>query len=184
MSFDRDIVTWFAGHRTPVLTTAARWAMELGTGEPGMAVLAVLFVAAVVVGRWWRAGFTIGVSVLLAQAVARALKQVVARPRPPGDLAAVQVGAYSMPSTVAAMTAALAVALYAVVQWRRGFRPYAAALLVTGLGVIACAMVYLGAHWPTDVLAGWCVGALVGFIVIRLSRTVFRGLLLRAARSD
>ncbi|RJO69819.1 phosphatase PAP2 family protein [Nocardia panacis] len=174
VNVDRDILRFFSGHRTAVLTTVARWGMDIGTGDLAIGLAGLMFVGLVVATRWWRAGITIGVSVLVAQASARVLKQIIARPRPPEDLAVVQVGAFSMPSTVAAMTAALAVAVYSVVPWRVGRRRYAIGLLATGVALIGCAMVYLGAHWPTDVLAGWTVGVVVGIIVVRLSRTVGR----------
>lgn len=163
----------FAAHRTTALTAVARWAMTVGTGQLGMALTGLVFGAVVVAGRWWRAGVTIGASVLVAQASARMLKQLVARPRPPAELTVVHVGAFSMPSTVGAMTAALAVSVFCVVPWRVR-RRYAAGLLAAGVALIGCAMVYLGAHWPSDVLAGWGVGAAVGMVLVRLSRAVSR----------
>ena len=67
-----------------------------------------------------------------------------------------------MPSTHAAWTAAVACAAAIAFEWptRRTQRIAALALgcLVAGIG--AC-LVYLGTHWPSDVLVGWLLGSAI-----------------------
>jgi undecaprenyl-diphosphatase len=65
-------------------------------------------------------------------------------------------------------------ALLARVDARRGLRIYALSLAVSLTVAIGVTRVFLGVHWPTDVLAGWCVGAawatLCWFIELWLQR--------------
>ncbi|MEN2992984.1 MAG: phosphatase PAP2 family protein [Bacteroidia bacterium] len=72
-------------------------------------------------------------------------------------------GLYGFPSSHAANSAALLSALWV---WLR--RPL---LLPIGLGWVVLhsgSRVYLGVHYPSDILAGWLIGASVGYLLNRL----------------
>ena len=91
------------------------------------------------------------------------VKTVVARARPQLTDHLVQVTSASFPSGHAANSAivylTIATLIVQIVEGR-GARLYilaVTALLVTAIGI---SRVYLGVHWPSDVLAGWSFGTL------------------------
>ena len=63
---------------------------------------------------------------------------------------------HSMLSSVAYLTMA---ALLARASSALHTKIYFLAVAVILIGLIGCSRVYLGVHYPTDVLAGWCVGS-------------------------
>ena len=68
-----------------------------------------------------------------------------------------------MPSTDAALTSAAAAVLVLGLTWlhpRR--RRLVGAVLAAGVIAVGLCLIYLGAHWPTDVLAGWALGIAAG----------------------
>ncbi len=112
-------------------------------------------------------------AVLLATLSSNTFKGFFDRPRP--DLVPHGVSVYSASfpsghSTMAAATYLTLAMLVASLETRR--RSKAMVYSVAGLVLLGVGFsrVYLGVHWPTDVLAGWCLGAvwaLAGWITLR-----------------
>lgn len=95
-------------------------------------------------------------------ALSEILKALFARPRP--DLVAhlVDVHSTSFPSghaMLSAMTFLTLGALLAREQSRRRLKIYLISVAILLTLAVGASRVYLGVHWPTDVLAGWCAGA-------------------------
>jgi undecaprenyl-diphosphatase len=161
MSPDLRLLSWIADHRGAAATRLARALMDGGNSPIVVGVtVAVVFLIGLTVGQTG-AMWVVVAAGAAASAIATALKSLVDRPRPPADLALVVVSGSSMPSTVAALTAGIAVALVWAPRWPRSLRRVVAVLLALLVVLVGAAMVYLGAHWASDVLAGWIIGSLV-----------------------
>ncbi len=135
------------------------------TALGGFAVLALVTLMAVgyllVVKRWGDAVMLL-CATIGGTLISEGLKVGFNRPRP--DLVAhiVETTSMSFPSGHAMLSAVTYLTLGALIartQERRRLRGYVlgGAILVTLL--IGLTRIYLGVHWPTDVLAGWCLGA-------------------------
>lgn len=159
-------------HRTPGMTGFATDVMNAGGNRGVLAACCLLALVLVLAFRATRVAVAGAVALIVAVLLSPVLKDVVERPRPAGALALVEPGGYSMPSSHALQAAALSVAV--VVALRLGSRVGRTAVLgVLGLVVAAnvvlgVLLVYLGSHWPTDVLAGWVVGSLIGWLIAQL----------------
>lgn len=122
-----------------------------------------------------------GGAVLAAWGSSQFTKGLFSRPRP--DLVPHEVYVYtgsfpsghSTMSTAAFLTLAMLIASLEVKRRSKALAMTLAALIVVGVGF---SRVYLGVHWPSDVLAGWCLGAgwaLVGWLALRLLGGQTRG---------
>ncbi len=126
--------------------------------------LTVLCAALLVLRRHWHGALALTVSVAACQAVVALIKHLVARGRPPGDDALVHAGGYSFPSAHSATSVAFygVLGLIAAHELRGGLTRRSA---IAAAGLVCAAVgvsrVYLGAHYPTDVLAGWLVGCVI-----------------------
>jgi len=89
------------------------------------------------------------------------LKLGFARPRPELVSHLVNVDSFSFPSghaTMATITYLTLGVLLARVQKRRRMKLYLLAVASILALLVGFTRVYLGVHWPTDVIAGWCIG--------------------------
>lgn len=91
-----------------------------------------------------------------------ALKDVIGRTRPDVVPHAVLVQSASFPSghaMLSAVTYLTIAALLVPLVPGRGAKAFVIAVTVATVLLIGASRVFLGVHWPTDVLAGWCAGS-------------------------
>ena len=170
-----------------------RWFEEAArdvTALGGLVVLLIVTLSAaayMLMARRPRMALLLTLSVIGAQILSSALKHGFARPRP--DLIAHEAYVYtaSFPSGHSVMAAATYLtlgALLAQVQSRRRQKMFLLGMGMALAILVGMSRVYLGVHWPTDVLAGWTVGAGWAALVWLASRILQRLGALRNARGQ
>ena len=111
--------------------------------------------------RHWQGAVTLVLAVVATQAVVDLIKVVVERPRPAANQAIADASGSSFPSAHSATSMALyaTLALLAARACRGKTRLGVAAVGAAVVVAVGLSRVLLAAHYPTDVLAGWLVGA-------------------------
>ncbi len=132
-------------------------------GRSVLTTLVVLIAGFLFLSGRRRTAMLVLLSSIGAALLSTGLKVLFARPRPDLVEHLVGVSTPSFPSGHALLSAAIYLTLGALLArefpqpaLRRYFLMAAATLAL----LIGLSRVYLGVHWPSDVLAGWCIGAL------------------------
>jgi len=148
----------------------------------GSAVVLVMLTAIVVIFLLATRRFAMAALALVAiaggQALSSLLKFGLDRSRPDIVPHLVEVTTQSFPSGHAMMSAITYLTLGAMLaraQPSNRMKAYflSVAILITFL--VGISRVYLGVHWPTDVLAGWCAGFAWAMVCWLLVRRFMRG---------
>jgi undecaprenyl-diphosphatase len=169
LAFDEPFSAWLRGLPVPA------WFWEACTFLGGLFLVALGFAMglAALVTRRYRLVLVIAVVLIGSALLTEAVKDLVMRQRPPDPITGTD--GYSFPSGHT-LNSTATYGLLAVIAWRSrlslGLREVAVAIGVVAPILVGLSRIALGAHWPTDVLAGWLAGiafVALGAVLIRLT---------------
>lgn len=119
-------------------------------------------------------GIPVSVGAILVTVLNKIIKSVVQRPRPDDVLFLIEQGGWSFPSghSITSMCVfAMLIYLIRVNVKNRGLANTLTVLLIIPMIFIGISRIYLGVHYPTDVLAGWCLGLSAAIVLLIPQRT-------------
>jgi undecaprenyl-diphosphatase len=159
-AFDDAVLTWLGAHRNPALNTAMLEVTALGTGTVVMMVVGVagLFLW---LNKHKHSALLLLIATVGGMVLNNLLKAGFNRPRPSVVTWVTQATFYSFPSghamsaTVVYSTVAY---LAARLQRRHAARVAVMSIALVIIALISVSRLYLGVHYPSDVLAGIIVG--------------------------
>jgi undecaprenyl-diphosphatase len=155
--FDLQTMQAIAGNRNATLTNIAAVVSNAGS----FALLAPLSIAFLLLRRWKRPSDDIALLVIAAGSAVLPIvtKLIVARPRPSLEHLS-HLTSLSFPSehTTQAAAVYLTIAIMLSKGLNRGWREAVIVVAVLIAIAVAWSRVYLGVHWPTDVIAGLLLG--------------------------
>jgi undecaprenyl-diphosphatase len=167
--FDLQMLQAIASHRDTTLTTIAGIVTDAGS----FALLAPLSIAFLLLRRWKRPFDDIALLVIAAGSALLPIvtKVIVARPRPTIE-ALSHLTSLSFPSehTTQAAAVYLTIAIMLSTGLNRGWRELVIVIAVVIALAVAWSRVYLGVHYPTDVIAGLLLGWSWALLIFRWAR--------------
>jgi undecaprenyl-diphosphatase len=166
LGFDRTVMNWLRNADGQALGPA--WFGELARDITALGSLGVLSgIALTLAGFLWldrqrHVAVFLLASTTLGALVSFGLKALIARPRPDLFEPAVATFSKSFPSGHSAMSALVFLTLGVLLsrlQTKFATKVYLIATAGFATLMVGMSRIYLGVHWPTDVVAGWALGS-------------------------
>jgi undecaprenyl-diphosphatase len=168
LGFDRLVLRSLRTAADPAVPAGPEWlryamidVTALG-GATGLTLLTTIVVGFLAVTRRYATAAFVAGAVIGGSLFGTLLKGIFLRPRPEVVPHLVEVFDTSFPSGHAMNSAVVFLtlgALLARAHKSRGVRIYLLSVAMLLTLAVGFSRVYLGVHWPSDVVAGWCVGA-------------------------
>lgn len=158
----------------PWLDAAMRDLTALGSTSV-LTLLTLLAVGFLVVSRRRLAALEVVIAIGGGAIVSTLLKHVFERPRPAFVADGVFIDTWSFPSGHAMLSAVTYLTLGALLtqgEPQRRVRAYIVGAAIALTATIGLSRIYLGVHYPSDVLAGWLVGVAWALICRHAARIV------------
>jgi undecaprenyl-diphosphatase len=168
LAWDRQILTALRATADPSHPVGPDWLLKSMRDLTALGGVSVLTLVTVVVTGYLAASRRIGLALFVALSTiggaigGTILKELFLRPRPLVVPHLVDVDSLSFPSGHALNSAVIYLtlgALLARAEARPSVRIYVIGVAIFLTMLIGISRVYLGVHYPSDVLAGWCAGA-------------------------
>lgn len=166
-AFDEWVVRTLRQADNPAQPIGPQWLAEVGRDVTGLGGLFTLVLVTLAVAGYLLALRAYHMLILLLAAtssgigVSLLLKQAFSRPRPDIVPHLSHVYTSSFPSGHSMMSAVVYLTLAAIVSAtirQRSLKVYVFAVAFAVVTAIGISRVYMGVHYPTDVLAGWVAG--------------------------
>ena len=157
--FDLLLVEWFFSHRTPTLNTIAIFLSKIG-GMPFVLFFSLLWCLSLAWQKKYDRVVFISLGISGSIVIGWLLKFAVNRPRPSELYQLVESYGASFPSAHSLYAATLACLIILIFQTHPYQRLILSSAFIWGLSM-GISRIYLGVHYPTDVLAGWGLGLIL-----------------------
>ena len=173
-TFDATIITAVRARALHDLLAPLGVITELGSTWAVVVVALLTFAVGMAIGPW-RHGAAGALTIGIASVANSALKMVIARARPDALDPIVAERGFSFPSGHSAL-GMVAYGVLAVLISRSRLPLVVRRIVIVALavliGLIGLSRVWLGAHYPTDMLAGWAAGGVIVLVYAALTRRV------------
>jgi undecaprenyl-diphosphatase len=162
--FDTAIHDWFVAIRVRFLNPLIIAITYSGNWQAITPVCAVLLAIPKTRKRF---GLPLATAALTCVGIYELSKKLIGRPRPSHDFFLVEQGGFSFPSGHA-MTSVVFFFLLAMILWDLRCEKTPGAkfggwswLCVVWAFLIGLSRLYVGVHWATDILGGWCISCIL-----------------------
>jgi undecaprenyl-diphosphatase len=167
-AFDMRVITALHSGADPSNPIGPAWLDRAMLDLTSLGSLAILVTVSLVVagylifqGQKWKAlalAIALGGGLVLSET----LKSVFERTRPPDIYRTAEALNASFPSGHALLSTVVYLTLGAMLARavkQRRLKTYVLGVAIMVALIVGVSRVYLGLHWPSDVMAGWCLGA-------------------------
>jgi len=173
-AFDHALIQAIRAQELHDLLAPLRTITELGSTGTVTVVAVLTLVVGVLIGPWLH-GLIGAVAIGLASLANQGLKAMIGRARPDLLDPIVEERGFSFPSGHSAL-GMVAWGILGVLVMRSRLPTAVKRAIVVVLAIliilIGLSRIWLGVHYPTDVLAGWTAGAVIVLIYARVTRRV------------
>lgn len=168
-SFDDPVRNFFYNLRAEWLTPVVKVITYLGNWQ-SITILCLILLFIKSTRKIY--GIPVSIGAVTVTVLNKIIKSLVSRPRPDDIIHLVHAGGFSFPSghSITSMCV-FGMLIYLI---RRNVKNKKKAdlftiILAIPMVCIGLSRIYLGVHYPTDVLAGWCLGIIIIILVTKLS---------------